>query len=121
MTAETEEFTIAFEPTLSNVQEVTVGLEWNCFPRGNRENIVLGSLSPLFKIESSAYLSQYSPPIQYSIRDGEQWLKMEFDMLLEDGSRLQKTDSIWLPGRYYDINDFDFDDPRRHPVYKFEY
>ncbi len=35
---------------------------------------------------------------------------MNFDMLLEDGSHLQKTDSIWLPGN-----------PRRHPVYKFEY
>ncbi len=42
-------------------------------------------------------------------------------MLLEDASRLQKTDSIWLPGRYYNINDFDFDDPRKYPVYKFTY
>jgi len=118
MYAETEEFTIEFEPTLSNVKEVTLGLEWDHFSGGSQDGIVLGPLSSLFTIESSAYLSQYSPPIQYSIRYGEQWLKMNFDVLLEDNSRLQKTDSIWLPGRYYEIG---FGDGPPNPVYKFRY
>ncbi len=120
MYAQTEEFNIEFEPSLPNVKEVTIELEWNRFSENNTK-ITLGPFEPLFEVEKGAYLSQYSPPKQYNIHIGEQWLKMDFDMLLEDGSHLQKVDSIWLPGRYYDINDFDFDDPRRHPVYEFMY
>ncbi len=121
MVAQTEEFEIEFEPTLLDVKEVILDLEWDRFLGGEIGNITLGSFQPVFKVENGAYLPEYTPPKQYHIRVGEQWLKMKFDILLENGSRLQKTDSIWLPGRYYDINDFDFDDPRKYPVYKFRY
>ncbi len=117
MVAQTEEFEIEFEPTLFNVQEVTLGLEWDRFSGGSLQSAVVGPYPSIFGI-SNYINSQYK---YVSLGYGEQWLKMNFDMLLEDGSSLQKTDSIWLPGRYYDINDFDFDDPRRHPVYKFTY
>ncbi len=120
MYSQTEDFIIEFEPILPNVQEVTIELEWNRFSENNTK-ITLGPFEPLFEIEKGAYLSQYSPPKQYNIHIGEQWLKMNFDILLEDGSRLQKTDSIWLPSRYYDFNDYDFGDPRKYPVYKFTY
>lgn len=124
MKSQTEEFNIEFEPSLPNVQEVTLGLEWNRFPGGSAENVIWGTFPSYFVIEDHIIddVGNYTNGDNiHSIRVGEQWLKMNFDMLLEDGSRLQKTDSIWLPGRYYDITDFDFDDPRRHPVYKFKY
>ncbi len=117
MVAQTEEFEIEFEPSLPNIQEVTVGLEWDRFSGGSLQSAVVGPYPSNFGI-SNDINSQYK---YVSLGYGEQWLKMDFDILLEDGSRLQKIDSIWLPGRYYDINDFDFDDPRRHPVYKFRY
>gem|GEM_PF-6030333 len=124
MVAQTEEFTIEFEPILLNVKEVTLGLEWDRFLGGSAENVIWGTFSSRFTIEN--YIiedvgNNTTGDNIRSIRYGDQWLKMNFDILLEDGSRLQKTDSIWLPGRYYDINEYDFDDPRKYPVYKFEY
>ncbi len=107
-----EWFTIDFEPTISNVQEVTLGLEWNHFSGGRAENIIWGTFPSYFTIFDN-------PRRPTSIEHyGEQWLKMDFDILLEDGSSLQKTDSIWLPGRYYDLG---FGDGPPNPVYKFTY
>lgn len=119
--SETEEFTIDFEPTLENVKEVELELEWNRFSETRLQNISLGPYSSKFSIESSDYLSEYDPPKYYDINVGEQWLKMNFDIFLNDNTRIQKTDSIWLPGRYYDLDDYDFGDPRKFPVYNFKY
>ncbi len=115
MVAQTEWFTIEFEPKLPNVKEVTLGLEWNRFSGGSAENVIWGTFPPYFTIFDNP---RRPTSLGYY---GEQWLKMNFDILFEDGSQLQKTDSIWLPGRYYDFEDFEWEDPRRFPVYKFEY
>ncbi len=114
MIAQTEEFEIEFEPTLPNVQEVTLGLEWDRFSGGRLQYAVVGPYPSIFGI-SNDINSQYK---YVSLGYGEQWLKMDFDILLEDNSRLQKTDSIWLPGRYYDLG---FRDGPPNPVYKFTY
>ncbi len=112
MHSETEWFTIDFEPITPNVQTVTLQLEWNRFSGGNPEKFIWGTFPPYFTIFDN-------PRRPASLENiGEQWLKMNFDILLEDGSHLQKTDSIWLPGRYYDLG---FGDGPPNPVYKFTY
>ncbi len=83
-------YILKFRALNHNTKEVTIDAKWNRFSKEYVKATSLVSYPPNFDLEYGNNLT--------TIVIGEQWLKFDFDILLNDNTRIQKTDSIWLPG-----------------------
>lgn len=92
-----EFYTLKFRALNTNTKEVTIHAEWDRFlQEENIERTMLQSYPPNFDLD---YGSGHDLIV---VKIGEQWLKLDFDILLNDGTRTQKTDSIWFPANNHE-------------------
>ncbi len=93
----TEFYTLKFRALNTNTKEVTIHAEWDRFlQEENIERTMLQSYPPNFDLDHG------SGHDLIVVKIGEQWLKLDFDILLNDNTRIQKTDSIWFPANNHD-------------------